>query len=407
MREILKWEISKIWRRKSTKVLLVIGIAYMIFSAIYNAVVNLGTLTGTYGNNCDGITEISRQYGYADKFRGELTPEKLVYAYNNLKTAYSEKNLEMTVDGSMVPKQAVWDEYVVPLGTMSDVLRDLYNYVPEYSYFNSIINVEEDEVENFYGVRDEVVANYLSSQVVDEKNREYFLKQNESVTEPFYYDWYDGQGMYLQIMAPIPVIIALMIAVFAAPVYALEYQQKTDSLIMSAKNGQEKLAVTKLLATLIFSSGVYLLLMAIYVSGQLIFVGTRGLDCPIQLIKPIATAPMTIFEAELYEILLGYLSCMAILAVTSLLSSRMHTVFPVIVTSMAIIFVPTVMGGTLPDALSALTAVIPFMSDYTELFRNNMYFHIWSPYLMIVSPVVIALICAPLSLSGYKKHQVV
>ncbi len=403
---LFKWEFAKIARRKSTKIALILALCYVIFSTIYNAVVNLGSSDGTGRSQSDGISEINRQYEFAKKYKGELTEEKLLSAYNDILAAYSEENLvKSEYDGSLDPSQEAWDKYIVPLGTMQYVLRRLYNLIPEYSYFNSIIDVPEAMIKDFYGVRKSVTEDFISSQISDENDREFFLKQNAKITEPFYYDWYEGQELYLEILSPIPVIVALICAIFSAPVYASEYSRKTDSIIMATKHGKRKIAVAKLSAVLAFSAIAYTLCVGIYIAGQLIFVGTRALDCPIQYIKPIATAPLTIGQAEIYQIVLGFVCCMAICAFTALISSVVKSSFPAIIVSMSVIFIPMLISGSIPEGLDIITSVIPFMSDYTELFRMNMYFHIWSPYLMIVSPIIIFGVCLPLAVKGYIRHQ--
>ncbi len=405
--EIFKWELKKIIRRRAVKIALILAVCYVIFAAIYNAVVNLGSNDGYGHTNADGISEIARQYKFADKYKGDLTEDKLISAYHDLIAAYSEENLvKSELDGSINPSQEAWDKYVVPLGTMQYVLRRVYQLIPEYSYFNSIIDVPEDMIGNYYGVRKKITDDFIFSQISDEKDREFFLEQNEKISVPYHYDWYDGQAMYLEILAPVPVIAALVCAVFSAPIYASEYSGKTDSIILASRYGKRKIAKAKLLAVLAFSALTYILCVGIYVIGQLIFVGTRALDCPIQFIKSIAQAPLTIWQAELYQIVLGFVCCMAITAFTALVSSYVKSSFPAVIVSLSVIFIPMLISGGIPEKLEFITAVIPFMSDYTELFRTNMYFHIWSPYLMAISPIIIFLICLPFAAKGFECHQV-
>lgn len=403
---LFKWELIKIVRRKSVKIALMLAVFYVIFSVIYNAVVNLGFNDETGRPKANGISEIARQYEFAEKYKGDLTEDKLLSAYHDILAAYLEENLvENEYDGSLTPSQEAWDKYIVPLGTMQYVLRNVYNLVPEYSYFNSIIDVPEEMIEDFYGVHKKINENFINSKISNEKDRDFFLKQYEKIHKPFQYDWYDGQAIYLEALPPIPVIAALVCAIFSAPLYASEYSGKTDSVIMAAKYGKRKIAAAKLLAALTFSAFTYVLCVGLYVVGQLIFVGTRALDCPIQFIKPIASAPFTIGQAEFYQIVLGFVCCMAITAFTSLISSYVKSSFPAIIVSLSAIFIPILLNGSIPEMFDFITAVIPFMRDYTELFGINIYFHIWSPYIMIISPIIIFMICMPFAVMGFERHQ--
>lgn len=404
--EIFKWEMRKIWRRMSTKIVIAIAAAYVIFSTVYNGLYSLGSSRSEgFGHNTDGISQIAEQYEYAESFGGELTEEALVKVYEQIQAAYAPENIVEFPDGSKGISNELWNEYIVPINGPASLLMNLCRFDPEYNSIYNYKDIPRSFAENFYDIREKSAEQFISAQVPDESDRQFFLDKNAEVKTPFKYDWFEGQRIYLEIMSPIPIIAALIIAVFISPVCALEYQQRTDSVILCSKNGRRKLALSKLFASVLFSSAVYLLLMGLYILGQLAFCGTRALECPIQLIKPIAAVPMTILQTELYLIAFGFLSCLAITAVTFLLSSAMRLVFPAAASAMMIVIVPMLASGAIPESLSFITAVIPFMSDYTELFRTNMYFHIWSPYLMIAAPILIFIICAPFAVWKFRTHQ--
>ncbi|MDE6725622.1 MAG: ABC transporter permease [Ruminiclostridium sp.] len=399
--EIFKWEMRKIWRRKSTKLVIIFAVGYVIFSAVFNGVVNLGS---SNGNNPDGVRRIAEQYEFAELYKGDMTEEKLLEVYERIQAAYAPENIIEFPDGSNGISNENRYKYIEPIKVPAGMIMNLCRMIPEYENIYSLTNIPKNVAEDFYGLREKATNNFISSQVLNEKDRQFFLKQNLEVKTPFYYDWFEGQSVYLEIMSPIPIIIALFITVFISPICALEYQQKTDSVILCSKHGRKKLALAKLSASVIFSSAVYIICMGIYIAGQLFFCGTRALNCPIQLIKHMAIAPLTILQAEIYLIVLGFLSCLAITAVTFLLSSAINLVFPVAAASMMLIIIPMLLSGAIPESLSFIT-VLPFMSDYTEIYRTNIYFHIWSPYLMIAVPILIFIICAPFAVWKFRTHQ--
>lgn len=403
--ELFRWEMLKIWRRRSTKAAVLIAAAYVIFSTVYNGVVNLGsTKDEGYGHNSDGILRIAQQYEFADRYKGDMTGEKLLEIYESVQAAYAPENIVEFAGGSRGPSNEIWDTYIEPIKTPANILLSLSRMIPGYEGIYSLVDIPQSAAEAYYATREKATERFISSQVLNERDRAFFLEQNSRVKTPFYYDWFEGQQMYLEMMAPIPVIVALFIAMFISPVCALEYQQKTDSVILCARHGRKKLSLAKLSASVVFSVTLYIICMGLYIAGQLAFCGTRALGCPIQLIKPLATAPLTIFQAEIYSIVLGLSSCLAVTAITFLLSSSVHFVFPAAAASMMLIIFPMLTSGTLPEGLRFIS-VLPFMSDYTELFRTNIYFHVWSPCWMIAVPIIIFIICAPLGIYQFKTHQ--
>ncbi|MGN1417555.1 MAG: ABC transporter permease subunit [Oscillospiraceae bacterium] len=399
---LIRWELKKLLMRRSAKISLLILVVYAALSAVSNAVFNLASHVGS----ADGIAEIKRQYEYADRYRGDLTEDKLLYAYHALKTAYSEENMVPNeYDDTLTPSQEAWDEYVVPLGTLQYVLRNTYNCIPEYSYFDSILDVPESMVKDFYAVRDSIAEERICSEVYDEKDREFFLSQNERVTEPFHYDWYEGQEIYLLTSAAVTVITAFVCIILTAPIFASEYSDNTAPVIMSARYGRRKTARAKLWAALISVCAAYAAGAGTFLCGQLIFVGTRGLDCPIQLIHPNCTAPLTIGQAELYQLVLGFLDCIAMTLFTALVSSSVRSPFPAVVIPASVMILSSLISGSIPEAVSFISAIVPFMSNYHELLRTNMYFHIWSPYIIIVMPIIISAVCLPRTIHKFTEHQ--
>lgn len=399
---LLKWELTKIWKRRSTKITLFLLLAYAVLSTVFNAVYYLAS---DY-DKADGIEEISRQYGFADRYKGDLTEDKLLEAYHNIQAAYSEENLVINeYDDTLNPSQEAWDKYVVPLGSLQYVLRNLYNYLPEYSYHNSIIDVPESMVRDYYDVRKSIAEERIKNGVTDEKDRQFFLSQNENIAEPFHYDWYEGQEMYMRVFSSVTVIAAFVCIIFTAPLFASEYSEGTAPIVMSARHGRRKIACAKLGAAVIFTCITYAAGTGAYICGQLYFLGTRGLDCPIQLMYPYCTAPLTIGQAELFQALLDLLGCIAMTLFTAFISSVMKSAFPAVVIPGSVMVLSSLISGGIPEELSFISAIVPFMSNFRELFRTNMYFHIWSPYIMIVSPVIISAACLPSAIYKYTNHQ--
>ncbi len=257
--------------------------------------------------------------------------------------------------------------------------------------------------------RENILNDFLKTQLPNEADREIFIRQNEKVTAPFYYDWFRGQWLFLDIFSDCAFFTAMALCIAIAPVFAGEYQQKTDSVLLCAKYGRKKSAHAKLNAALILTAGTYILCSGIYISGQLAFVGTRALNCPIQLIKPLATVSMTIWQAELYSVLLGLICCIAITALTAALSSKLSAPFSVIIIALFVLLLPFGFSGSMPDMLKSIVSLMPFAGDFSELMRTNLYrifgMRIWSPYMMLAVPMLMTAVCLPLAARLYTRHE--
>lgn len=404
---LFRWECRKIWGRRSARIALCIALAYAFFLTCFNGISNLSY--ETHDQKWSGPEEIQQQYRWAEAWAGPLTGEKLAAAKQQYDIAFRPENLEDYGDGSSGPTEEAFLAYVRPLGDIPAMLQGTFGWLPQYETYAAFRDVPADLVLDYYGQRDAIVESFLKEQVLDGEDRAFFLAQNAQVETPFAYDWVSGQRLYLSMLSGLYVVVGLLLCIAIAPIFAGEYQERTDSVLLCAKRGRGSLALAKLVAALSVATLVFALCTVIYLIGQLAFVGLRGLDCPVQLIKPIATAPLTIVQAEGFGILYAYLATLAAICFTLLLSSRMRTPFPVIVLSMLTLFVPSLVSGNLPDWLNKIILLMPFASDSGELFRTNMYhiaaLRIWSPDMMILASAAAALLFLPFAVRGYVRHQ--
>lgn len=409
--DLLTWELKKILRRRSTKIVICIALGYALFLTCYNAMFSLApSLNDGTGAKGNGLAEIKQEYTWANKFKGPLTGDKLAEALEMYDKAHLPENLETFEGGSIGPSSESWDTYVEPLGEIPNFLHSTFSRLPEYSSYYSIPNIPIPLAEDYYKQRYSILSDYLNQQLPDEQDRMIFIEQEQQVKKPFYYDWTGGHELYLSFFGTISLVAALFTCIAIAPLFSGEYQSGCANLLLGSKNGHGKLANTKITAGMLISGGLYLLCAAVYLVGQLIFIGTRGLSCPIQLIKPLSTAALTIGQAELYTLVLGLLCCLCISSVCIVFSARMKSPFLTIILSMIFLFVPVFLKNSdLPSWLSKIIGLFPFANDYGELFRTNLYhifgLHIWTPWIMLATPVIIILIALPLAKHSYVRHE--
>ena len=192
------------------------------------------------------------------------------------------------------------------------------------------------EEELIYAARRKQIEESLTNQYLTEGEKEYWynvLETEESV--PWEYDYYQGVHFAWVAAYTAIVLIALMLAVCLANLFADEHQKKTDQLVLCTCNGRTTLCMAKITAGLLFtmvSTGLVLLATAV---PQLIMFGTDGWHAPIQLIVPTSMVQMTFGEMILYTyavaILASLLYCSIILCCSELFRNSTVAVMAVIV----------------------------------------------------------------------------
>ena len=176
----------------------------------------------------------------------------------------------------------------------------------------------------------------LESQYLTEGEKEYWRNVlDKEKTVLWEYDYYQGVDYVWVAAYTAIVLIALMLAVCLANLFADEHQKRTDQLVLCTRNGKKLLFGAKMTAGGLFtlvSTGLVLLATAV---PQLMMFGADGWNAPIQLVTPNSMVQMTFWEMILYTyalaIIASLLYCSIILCCSELFRNSTVAVLAVIV----------------------------------------------------------------------------
>lgn len=141
--------------------------------------------------------------------------------------------------------------------------------------------------------------------------RQYWLAQDAKVEKPLTYTYAKSWGEILSYIQDVNLWLVLFCAVCLSGVFSEERRKKTDSLILSTKNGKNPVFFAKLLASIAFAILWFLILHGINSFVSFLFYGVEGFSAQIQLVAPRISAAITIGQAVLQ--LLGITILAAIL----------------------------------------------------------------------------------------------
>ena len=232
---------------------------------------------------------------------------------------------------------------------------------------------------------------------------------NANIDMPLKYRWTEGWSFVTaDFISGCGVVFAIFLAVAIAPIFCGEWHNNTRALITTTKYGWNKIAVIKVLVSLIFALELYSIITVSSILLQIIFLGTEGGDLPIQCIKILAVAPWTVLQAEIYEYGYLLLAALGYTGIVLLCSALAKTNYVSLIISLAIVFVPMAISQFLPLWGQKVLDLIPFVGSSTDIFRTNAYHlfgHIiWSPYLLITVPMILGLICLPFAVRSWAKR---
>ena len=399
--ELFLLEHKKLWKRKSTIICVLLCFIYVV---IFGGLLSyqwftFGSSGGpdtTFSNNFDGyeMIRIRQEYSYA--FGGELTDEtlqQLVRDYQKMAAAGLDEELDKT-DARRINS---WIGSLYPELSKPDVYQTMMQYV------------EPEKLTGFYERRQKVIEQFLETNGQTGEEREYLLQMNSNVKEPFRYAWSEGWLLVLaSVVNDTGMVMALFLAITLSTLFAGEWHDNINSLMLTTKNGWKETACAKIGVGLIFTLELFTLLMGSSVAVQIFFMGTSGWDMPIQNIKLIAVAPMNMLQAEVYGYAFTLLGAIGYAGIVMLMSAAVKNNFIALLFSLAVVYLPPFIAPYLPYSLQKALDLLPLVGSPEDVFRTNTFCifgkYIWSPYLLITVPVIIGILCLPFAARRWAKR---
>ena len=130
------------------------------------------------------------------------------------------------------------------------------------------------------------------------------------------------------------------------PLFASEYREGTDAVLLSSLNGRGRLVAAKLAAAALYATALFAAGAAIVCGVSLAFYGAGGADLTIQNYALASPYNLTMAQAAALYIGIFYLVMLGMLALTLALSASTPSTLAIIVTDVVVLFVT----GLLPSA---------------------------------------------------------
>ena len=400
---LVSFEYRKILGKRSVKIALLLTLFLSVFSI-------WGTLMGSYyieGELFESNAEaMKKDRAYARELSGRILDDKLLMEAAD---AYQ------TIPDSAAVYQST-EEYQKNARKYSSIYslaRQVYDTPNVRFGAPEMGTLDPARAEQFYEVRELCMTKQIENAPISENAKEIMMQYSAEVKEPWIFSYSDGYTRFMTIMAISGVMAAFVMAICLAPLFAGEYSNHTDQLLLSARYGKGKLIKAKFF-TGFSMTGIVTLLVTLqsYVQSMLTF-GFDGGNANVQIYDALFPYPLTLKQAALLQSICVFFACMCMSALTMFFSSRMKSTFGVIILSVLLLCVPMfVKVSAYPLLGYLLFHLMPAnMMQYDYIFSMIPYEIagvVIPPYVMM--PVVALCLCIiliPFAYRGFKHHQVV
>ncbi|WP_101723190.1 ABC transporter permease [Eggerthella timonensis] len=421
MFDLVRFELKKLLVRR-TSFIACAGILVMLCGIMTLNIVQTKTASDT-GEVLNGTAAIAYQKEKAASHEGVLSVERVqdeVAAYKEL--AFSKVD---PADVSGLSDEAAYA--LMKQAYDEDEFRAIYDTYYTYLFspwkagalepYQVAAQLDDGAADGFYGA----IADKLQRTLDDgmggtwtysDAERAYWTEKQAAVGEPLAYGYAGGWG---DVLACIGFFAFAMVAVCVAltPVFAGEYQDRTDAVLLAARYGRSKLVAAKIIAAFVFATAYFALAALIIMGAALAFFGAEGGDLPVQVLSLGIPYDLTMAEATWVAVGIAYLITLGFAALTLLLSSKLRSQLAIFVTCAALIF----LTGMVPSGGNAMLLhalyLFPLNALVDQVLFNSLVSYQAGPFvvdlvgLLVGVYALVLVVCVPLAARAFRRHQVV
>lgn len=418
MKEIIRFELHKCIRRPTT---------FIVFTAILLAdilMIFLGQFNGepTYGisYNHEKVAQLQQEQstfsGTIDKAWTQHvkdTENAIINNPDNQVSAEERKKITQELLGEGLSKETInspnykW-QFVKPEVLSSGEYESLEDPLVASDFYKSANKIGKQVAEQyrstFGGAKGEALASTA------EKMYGYLNNGYKA-----YYDYNWGWSRLHAMQTVLPFTVGVFLLVVLSPLFSLEYAKRTDSLLLSAKYGKNRLVKAKIAAGFMIAIFSWLLMQMF--NAILIFslFGIEGAKSFVQnwAVNPSPYA-FTYLTSYLVVMAVSFLGLLFLTSMILLISSICKNSFVSLIIASVITLLPTthlsiLSSNTVSKILMFFPTKILIGVDYFKTFDA---FYILGKVIML--PAVTAVVAAIMSMSmifgayfSFKQHQVV
>lgn len=395
---LIGYEYKKIFLRKSFILVIVILLFVSTFCMVGNAI--MGSTTEN-GKTISYLESIEREIELKHSVAGPLDDDMI----NDVIIKNVEARDKINEDG--IYDDDIYYSSVAPYSSIRSFLARLLSPVEQVEFDNfNLLNSGEGI--DFYSLRTEYIKNKAVLNEYSDAEIEAVLNRNEKLNTPFYYDYYQGYSTFLIMMSTSALFIVLAAVISIAPIFASEYSNKTDSLLLSSKHGKGNLIFAKLITAISFS--LLLTVIGVIVAAITVFsvYSPIGGDVSLQLFNLNSVYSLTMIKAVIIHCIITVVVSVALSGVVALLSAKFSSYITVI--SMSLLLFGS-MFLTIPNGnFRILNYALPAkMLDYNFIFNERLIniggLYIEPYYFILALCVVITAIFSCFAFFSFKNHQ--
>lgn len=413
MGSLIKFEFRKIYKKRMNMVVSCITIFLIAVFGIANI-----TQSYTYnekGEKVSGKLYVKYMKQIAKTSGGELTNEKaqdILAEYQHMVATpgYYEGEGE---DGHFTDE--IYCSYFLPHRQILLDIAHVYDDPGVQTWGSNLDKLSLNDIKPLYEAKKDRFQMILEAGSGDwnytTAEKQYLTKQYDKIAEPVTYGYAEGWSTWFE-MAGFFFYVLVGIFIIMSTVYAGEYEQKADHIILTTRYGKSKVIVAKNVAAFLYGfllSTACILIMALICFG---WYGVEGASLPVQSIYFQSTYSLTNVQAVLLYVIMYYLVSFMMIAMTLWLSARMKNGLSVLAVMLLFAFVPIFMNESVTNGLyNHILALLPYNAIQDGGYNTILSYPFGSCVfnymnMRIVVYLILTVVVVPFAGRAFRRHEV-
>lgn len=365
MLDLVKFELCKIFSKKSVRIVLILTVIFSIYCVFGESI---------YFKS-KGLDSVNDAYNIMRKHEGKTITQEGIDNANNIVEDIANKEKS----GKKITKEElVYSKYLFDGLVNTDAVYkvgDKYYTLNEME--NEISRIEKGDRINTYEHKN---LKYIYDRIKDVEESKYYFNHGWIMTTEF------------KIIAT---LISILIVAGLASMFSDEYESNSVQIILSCRSGKNKLVISKIIAGLTFTMIVFIMINSMFLISAWRY-DFIGWDKPLVLFKYYRATPfdMRIIDFYIAGLAISFIGSILFALITMLISLLVKNNMMSLLLSLAIYYVPKFIGDFMPmDKIAKIFKEINIAEaiKVEEMFINPNTFNILgSP--VLYSTVLISLV---------------
>lgn len=418
MNSLTRLELKKVIGCRTSQIACLLIILY-IFIAIIGSVKSYSYYTYNEENASidfmQGLDAIKSKRGDIQSISSYLDEEHLIEIFNYYMSLKGDKK-NVDPDGEL--KGNIWIDKWLPYRGIQNLFGIAFSDI-NTNNVEIIDTLSSDDISTIYDARINKINEYLDSYYRYSKfsnsDAKAILELAKSTRTPIYYTYYDGWMKLLDNFFFLNVIIILVLCFCVATLFTLDNQNGMIKIILPTENGKSKLPISKIMASIIFSTITYFVFNLLFMVLLLSFYSYSGWNCQIQAASScwLSIYNINFMQAYLLALFIGFSTCILLILITLLIANLVKkaflTISTVAVLFLAPIFINTETLSRIPTNIIEALPIKAMNFSYI-LRQHSMYtlfgFKLLKGYAIPVIFILVSIILIPIIIRLYRKQEI-